>query len=217
MDSKNTELLKTTTLVLKDVIESVAQTEGPTAENEFIEAELTRNSQADEDDDFYFMEELEKLENKTMTYMAGKFKNLRFRRNPKYKFKTGSSYSGSSGLGFKGNRGGSSSGSYSKSGYKIGMVNRSKFKYYNCNEPGQFAIECRKPKQVRQQKESYDELKQKYDALVRKHQGNTYIAEGKSWDDSHNDEEETFGNLTLMASTSDSTPSSSKVSFLSSG
>ena len=28
------------------------------------------------------MEELEQLENKTMAYMAGKFKNIRFRRNP---------------------------------------------------------------------------------------------------------------------------------------
>ena len=34
-----------------------------------------------------------------------------------------------------GNRGGSSSGSYSKSGYKTRMVDRSKFKCYNCNEP----------------------------------------------------------------------------------
>ena len=42
------------------------------------------------------------------------------------------------------------------------------------------------------QKESYDELKQKYDALVNKHQGRAYIAEGKSWNDSDNDDDEAF-------------------------
>ena len=80
------------------------------------------------------MEELEQLENNTMSYMVGKFKNLRFKRNPKYKFKSGSNYNGSSGSRFRGNRGGSSSGSYNKYGYKTGLVDRSKFKCYNCNE-----------------------------------------------------------------------------------
>ena len=56
---------------------------------EIVEAEFTESTQeSDEDDFFYSMEELEQLENKTMAYMAGKFKNLMFRRNPKYKFKS---------------------------------------------------------------------------------------------------------------------------------
>ena len=46
---------------------------------------------------------LEQLENKTMAYMVGKFKNLKFRRNPTYKFKSGSSYSGSRDLGLREN------------------------------------------------------------------------------------------------------------------
>ena len=60
------------------------------------------------------------------------------------------------------------------------MVDRSKFKCFNCNKPGHFASECRKPKQARGQRETYDELKQKYEALLKKQQGKAYIAEGKT-------------------------------------
>ena len=95
------------------------------------------------------------------------------------------------------------------------MVDRSKFKCYNCNEPGHFPTECRKPKQMKGQRESYDELKQKYEALLKKQQGKDYIAEGKSWDDSDNDDTDEYGNLALMADTTGSTPTSSKVSLLS--
>ena len=216
VDSKNTTLLKTTALVVMDVVVTETRTEKPVAEKqEIVEAKFTETYQDGDEDDFYSMEELEQVENKTMTYMEEKFKNLRFRRNPKYKFKSGSSYSGSSGSGFRGNRGYSSSRSYNKSGYKTGMEDRSKFKTYNCNKPGHFATECQKPKQVKGQRESYEVLKQKYDALVKKHQSKAYIVEGNSWDDSENDDNEEFGNLALMADTIESTPTSSKVSFLS--
>ena len=95
------------------------------------------------------------------------------------------------------------------------MVDISKFKCYNCNESGHFSTECRKPKQTRGQRESYDEIKQKYEALLKKQQGKAYIAEGKSWDDSDNDGTEEYGNIALMADTIESTPTSSKVSLLS--
>ena len=181
VDIKNTALLKTTTLVVRNVDETETRVEKPVSDKqEIVEAEFTESTQESDEDDFYSMEELEQLENKTMAYMAGKFKNLRFRRNPKYKFKSGSSYSGSSGSGFRGNRGGSSSGSYNKSSYKTGMGDESKFKCYNCNEPEHFATECQKPKQMKGQRESYDELKQKYEALLKKQHSKAYIAEGKS-------------------------------------
>ena len=154
-------MLKTTTLVVKDVVVTKTRIEKPMfmEKQEFIEAEISENSQEGDEDDFYSMEELEQLENNTMAYKPGKFKNLSFRRTPKYKFRSGSSYSGSIISGFKENRGGASSGSYSKSGYKTCMVDRGKFKCYNCNELGHFTIECRKPKQARGQRESYEELK----------------------------------------------------------
>ena len=74
---------------------------------------------------------------------------------------------------------------------------------------------ARKPKQTRGQRESYDELNQKYEALLKKQQGKAYIAEGKSWDDSDNDDTEEYGNIALMVDTTESTPTSSKVSLLS--
>ena len=111
--------MKTTALVVRNVDETETRVEKPVSDKqEIVEAEFTESTQESDEDDFYSMKELEQLEKKTMSYMAGKFKNLRFRRNPKYKFKSGPNYSGSSGSGFRENRGESSSGSYNKFGYK---------------------------------------------------------------------------------------------------
>ena len=117
MDNKNTTMLKTTTLIARNVDETETRVEKPVSDKqEIVEAEFTESTQESDEDDFYSMEKLEQLEKKTMAYMAGKFNNLKFRRNPKYKFKSGSNYSGSSDSGFGGNIGGSSSGSYNRSG-----------------------------------------------------------------------------------------------------
>ena len=67
---------------------------------------------------------------------------------------------------------------------------------------------------MKRQRESYDEMKQKYEALLNKKHGKAYIVEGKSWDDSDNDDTEEFGNLALMADTTESTHTSSKVPLL---
>ena len=107
-----------------------------------------------------------------MAYLAGRFKHIKFRRNSKYKMRS---------QGSRFEKGGSFSGFSSKGGYKTNMVDRSKFRYYNCNELGHFSMECKKPKQARdkkvyfEKKGSYGELKreneklkQKLDALVAK-------------------------------------------------
>ncbi|KAL8112690.1 hypothetical protein AgCh_020127 [Apium graveolens] len=87
----------------------------------------------------------------------------------------------------------------SKGGYKNGSMDRSKIRCFNCDELGHFATECRKPKKVKKDK-AYLELEAKYEALLKKYSGNAYITEGKSWDDTDDENEnEEFGNYVLMA------------------
>ena len=68
---------------------------------------------------------------------------------------------------------------------------------FNCDELGHFATECKRPKKAKKDK-AYLELEAKYEALLKKQQGKAYIAEGKSWDDSDDDEDEEVGNYALM-------------------
>ena len=106
-------------------------------------------------------------------------------------------------------------------GYKIGLVDHSKFRCYNCNELGNLSTECRKTKQAKdkrepfQKRESYVELKQKYDELLKKQQDRAYVVEGKNWDDSDNDDEGEYGNFALMADSLETPPHSPQVSLLS--
>ncbi|XP_074323588.1 uncharacterized protein LOC141660501 [Apium graveolens] len=144
-----------------------------------------------EDGEFYSMEELDQLEDESLALFARKFGNMRFRRNTCYKVKPT----------FRRFQKGGSLKNIFKSGYKTGLVDRSKFRCFNCNELGHFATECKKPKQQQgRRKDSYEELKEKYDALMKKHQGKSYLTEGRSWDDSDNNDEEEVSNLALLAS-----------------
>ncbi|KAL8090750.1 hypothetical protein AgCh_039990 [Apium graveolens] len=91
---------------------------------------------------------------------------------------------------------------------------QSNIRCFHCDELGHFATECRKPKKAKKDK-AYLELEEKYDALLKKQQGKAYIAEGKSWDDLDNDEDEEVGNYALMAlEQGDSSSSKSQVPTL---
>ncbi|KAL8119911.1 hypothetical protein AgCh_017145 [Apium graveolens] len=76
---------------------------------------------------------------------------------------------------------------------KFSNIRVKKTRYFKCH----FVTECRKPKKAKKDK-AYPELEAKYEILLKKQQSKAYIAEGKSWDDSENDEDEEFGNYALM-------------------
>ena len=88
VDNKNTALLKTTALVVTEPKDVVTKEEKPQVlKEEIIEAELTHGLLVNNENDYYTLEELDQLEDQSMAYMAGKIKNIIFRRNPKYKFR----------------------------------------------------------------------------------------------------------------------------------
>ena len=96
----------------------------------------------DDESDYYTLEELQQMEDPTMATLAANFSHIRFRRKSGYR---------SSGSSSRSQRAGSSS-SGSGKGYKTGMVDRSKFRCYNCEKMGHFSSECRESKQADERK-----------------------------------------------------------------
>ena len=163
-------------------------------EENVIVAEFDPPTTNQSGDDFYSLEELEQLEDESMALIVKRFSNVRFKRNPKFKYK--SNYN-------RFQKGGSSSSNTSSGGYKTGMVDRSTIRCFNCNELGHFATECRKPKQAR---------KNSYDSNQKSKSERVYLAKGRSWDDTDSEDEE-VENLALMASNASTSSSRKEVKF----
>ncbi|KAK1402379.1 hypothetical protein POM88_001984 [Heracleum sosnowskyi] len=184
VDNKNNALARSAALVVDEPTNSDIQVQTPRAGNEaIIEAEMDSANLGADESDYYTLEELEQMEDKTMAYLAAKFSHIRFKRNPKYKFKGSTNRfqknKFSSGPGFKGV-------------YKTDLIDRSKSRCYNCNELWHFITEYHKPRQARDRKGVYDKkdsyedlkrenakLKQQLEALSGKQKGKTYIVEGR--------------------------------------
>ena len=74
------------------------------------------------------------------------------------------------------------------------MVDRRKFRCFNCDEAGHFASECRRPQQTKDKGKGFQK---KDSGKSKKYPVESYIAEGKIWEDI-DDEKEEYGNLALM-------------------
>ncbi|XP_074377819.1 uncharacterized protein LOC141719344 [Apium graveolens] len=173
VDSKNAELLKTTALVASGIKELDISDEKPKSKAETLfEAEMDDGNLSGNPSDYYTTKELLRMEDPTMANLAGMFDNIRFKR------KQGFRGPGSSN---RDQRLGSSSGS----GYKKGMVDRSKFRCYNCDEVRHFSTECRKSQQAKDKGKVYQK---KDSGSSRKYPVESYIAEGQSWDDTDDEE-----------------------------
>ncbi|XP_074323206.1 uncharacterized protein LOC141660144 [Apium graveolens] len=185
VDVKNAELLKTTALEASKHKDLDITAEKPKTNDQVLcDAEVDDGNLSGDPRDYYTMEELQDMKDPTMANMAAIFGNLRFRRKQAFRG------SGSSNRGHK-------SPSYSDSGYKTWMVDRKNVKCFNCGEMGHFATECKRSQQARDKGKTYQ--KKDYGGS-KKYPVKSYIAEGRSWDDT-DDEEEQFGNMALMADT----------------
>ena len=95
------------------------------------------------------------------------------------------------------------------------LVDRSKFKCFNCGLAGHFSSECRKPRAEKEKSSSdnVDYKKKYFDLLNQK--GRAFISEDKDWAAGDDSDDEQLVNLALMAlgdETDSPTPSSGQVS-----
>ena len=85
VDSKAAALQKTTALVVSEPLALEANVEvASIGGTKIMEAETAVEAWGSDADDYYTLEELKDMEDKSMAYLAGKFKHIHFKRNPKY-------------------------------------------------------------------------------------------------------------------------------------
>ena len=106
------------------------------------------------------------MEDPTMATLDANFSHIRFRRKAGYR---------PSGSSSRQQRTDSYSESGSGKGYKTWMVDRSKFRCYNCERMGHFSSECRESKQADERRD----FQIKDSGSKKKYPVKSYIAEGK--------------------------------------
>lgn len=125
------------------------------------------------EDEYYSLEELDAMD-KSMAFMARMFPNIKYKKPRSFIPKAyQASQHNNSQVENKFVQAGRSG---AKSSYGTSSVDRAKIRCFNCNEMGLFAIECRRSKQVRKDRD-YLELEAKYEALFKKQYGKAFIAE----------------------------------------
>ena len=81
------------------------------------------------------------------------------------------------------------------------MVDRSKFKCFNCGLAGHFSNECRRPSAEKKESSSENvDYRRKYFDLLKQNKEKAFITEDGDWaDDEGDSDNEEHVNLTLMA------------------
>ena len=133
-------------------------------------------------------EELEEID-EHLAFLSRRFSKLKFKRNPSMS-RPPTSFR-------KDNQAGKS------------LVDRSKFKCFNCGIVGHFSNECRKPKSEKKRATDGIDYKQKYFDLLRQKE-KAFVSKERDWaaEDDESDEEE-FINLAFMVESDEQEASSS--------
>ncbi|KAK1379442.1 hypothetical protein POM88_026186 [Heracleum sosnowskyi] len=187
VDNKHNALARSAALVVDEPTTSDIQVQTPRAGKEvIIESEMDSGNLGVDESDYYTLEELEQMEDKTMAYLAAKFSHIRFNRIPKIKSRC----------------------------YNCNELGHFATECQKPRQARDRKGVYEKRDSYEDLKKENAKLKQQVEALSGKQKGKAYIAEGKHWDDTDSDEEEEYVNVALMADSSEESPQLSQVTIL---